>query len=803
MVVRIRLTYLIAGVVAMLGVLQTTLADEDSPNAFDRAPLLLHRHHDNTVAVRVDGRVSEASWNAASSITDFRLINRDTENMRRIELATTVRAFYNDKGLYFSFDMDQDEETFVKIHSAPDGGSLNRDFVTVALDTSGEGKYGFYFTLFLGGSKRDGVLQPENDWQSSWDGAWHGRTSHHKGGWSAEFFIPWSILNMPHSQSDRTIGLFVSRRVAGVGEYYAWPAIHSSHPKFLSDFHPIVVQDIKPRQQLSIIPFVATTMDTVSDSNQEHAGVDLFWRPTSNFQLTATALPDFGTVEADDVIINLTVFETFFPDKRLFFTEGQQVFLPQRWSNWGASVPFHSRRIGDRPSVPSVPPGVRLDYSRLSQGTDLLGAVKGVGQWGNWRYGALAAWEDDASFGATLDGEPLAITVPGRDFSVMRLVYEGTPGGSLRLGALSTARWDQTGGNAYSHTFDSRYVASDGNFGAEAQVFVSNVTHQATGFGGFAEGYWRSHSTTQHNIRVQFTDENLNLNAMGYNSRNDQAQLTYNFFHMNLAPKKAQSIGTGFGGGATWNTAGERTATAFWFNRNVRLRNQSRVGIGVNLDPSHLNDTIAYQVEKFRTNFAYSVAFDWGTDNSKKLYYAADCGYRKEIIEGSFVWTGAGIGFQPTESLRLAFRLSKGFRDGWLRYRGGGRYTRFESWGPSAILFSEYSIGPRQQIRLDMQWQTIQGKGLEYYNVPAGTTRLTSTGHATTDLRDDFSISQMTVQLRYRWEIAPMSDVYLVYTQTASRSALEDNRIVPTLQDLFEDSDTRNIAAKVRYRFGS
>lgn len=798
----IQLTRLVICSGALLGSLQLVAGTEVSPNAFDRKPLHLHRHA-NDVLIKIDGKPDEEAWIASSEINDFRLINRDTDDMRKIELSTIVKGFYNDRGLYLSFDMEQDKETFVRIHSASDGGSLNRDFVTVALDTSGEGKYGFYFTLFLGGSKRDGVLQPEHNWQKSWDGAWRGRTSHHGNGWSAEFFIPWSILNMPHSPSERLLGLFVSRRVAGVGEYYGWPAIHNSSPKFLSDLHPIVVHEIKPRQQLSVIPFVAATVDTVKESSQEHAGVDLFWRPTPNFQLTATALPDFGTVEADDVIINLTVFETFFPDKRLFFTEGQQVFLPQRWTNWGSSVPFHSRRIGDRPSVPSVPADVRLDYSRLSQGTDLLGAAKGVGQWGNWRYGLLAAREDDTTFGATRNGQPIKVSVTGRDFSVARLVYEGTEAGSLRLGVLSTARWDETGGNAYSHSFDWRYVEPDANFGAEAQLFVSNVTQQETGFGGFAEGYWRSRPTTQHNVRIQFTDDALNLNALGYNSRNDQAQLTYNFFHMNLSPKRVQAIGTGFGGGATWNTSGERTFTGLWFSRNLNLRNQSRATIGVNLNPSHLNDTIAYQVEKFRTNFAYSVSFDWSSDNSKKFYYAANCGYRDEIIEGGFVWAGVGAGFQPTESLRLNLNISKGFRDGWLRYRGGGRYTRFESWGPAANLFSEYSVGPRQQIRFDLQWQTIQGKGLEYYTVPLETTKLVSTGHATFEQRDDFSVSQLTVQLRYRWEIAPMSDVYLVVTQTSSRSGLKNNRIAATVRDLLGESDTRNFAAKVRYRFGS
>ena len=785
---------------AVVFALQVATAEEQYLSAFDRTPFQLERLGEG-VDVRIDGVVSEAAWDSATTITDFRLVNRDVDDMQEIELATTARVFYNDKGMYVSFEMEQDEGTFVKIHSASDGGSLNRDFVTVALDTSGEGKYGFYFTLFLGDSKRDGVLQPERSWQKEWDGAWHGRTSHHTNGWSAEFFIPWSILSMPNSGSERTLGVLVSRRIAGVGRYYSWPAIHDTSTKFLSDLHPVVVTDVKPRQQLSFIPFVATTLDTVSDASNEQVGADIFWRPTPNFQLTATALPDFGTVEADDVIINLTVFETFFPDKRLFFIEGRQIFRPQSWYGTG-TIPFHSRRIGDRPSVPTVPNDVRLDYSRLSQGTDLLGAVKGVGQFGRLRYGVLAAWEDDATFGAIRDGEQLTIEVPGRDFGIVRLLYEDSQSGYLRLGMLSTAKWDRTAGDAFSYTIDGRYTTPDGNLGAEAQLFISDVNFEDTGYGGYIGGYYRSHTSVQHGINFRFIDDSLNLNALGYNSRNDQAQFIYDFVHTDYSPKRFQAVGTGIHFGGVWNSEGERTYTNIALSRNIVFKNRDGISLGLNLTPSHLNDTVAYQVEKFHTDFTYSVFCDWNSDNAKKIFYGLNGGYQTEVVEGGFAWAGAGVGLQPNESFRMFFRLSKGFRDGWLRYRGGGSYTRFESWGPRATIASEYSVGPRQQIRFDLQWRSLQGKGIEFYTVPNGTTDLVSTGKVT-ERRDDFAFSGLSLQLRYRWEIAPMSDVYLVLTKTASLGQLRDNSMFATLRDLLKNSDTENFATKIRYRFGS
>lgn len=773
-------------------------------SGLNRTPVHIQRIGEDA-AIRIDGEVAESEWSQATSIDDFRLINREVENMRPWELATTVRMFYNDRGLYVSFDMEQPESTFVKIHSAPDGGSLNRDFVTIVLDTSGEGKYGFYFTLFLGGSKRDGVLQPENSWQKSWDGAWTGRTSHRSDGWSAEFFIPWSIVNMPLSDKERTMGLFLSRRIAGVGEYYAWPAIHETESKFLSILKPIVMRDVTPRQQLSFIPFVSTKVDVNRSDIEKNIGADLFWRPSSNFQLTGTVLPDFGTVEADDVIINLTVFETFFPDKRLFFTEGLEVFNLHGGGGLGGTVPFHSRRIGGPPSIPELQSGDQLDYSRLSRGSDLLGAAKGVGQSGKWRYGLLGAWEDDTTIGTTGGIAPYSLNVPGRDFGVVRLVYEDVLPQTLKLGVLTTARWDQISGDDFSYTFDGHYADESGNKSVSAQLFVSDVDGQDLGYGASANFSMKTGPRMSHSFSWKTIDENLNLNALGYNSRNDQTQASYGFNHTNYSPKmqNLRAIGTGIYVAGIWDPEGDQTNSHLSIGRDYSFKNLNRLNVQFSVSPSHLNDSVAYRVEKFRTDLSYDIVGAWVTDNTQQFFYSLDGGFRKEIVEGYFMWGGAGVGYQPVESFRLLFTVSKGFRDGWLRYRGRGSYTRFESWGPRLGLSSEYFVGPLQQVRFDLQWQSLQGKGLEFYTVPNGSTKLVSTGEATSERRDDFAVSQIKLQIRYRWEIAPMSDVFLVYTKTASMRGMTNNSTGETLFDLLRDADNENFAAKFRYRFGS
>ena len=100
-----------------------------------------------------------------------------------------------------------------------------------------------------------------------------------------------------------------------------------SKPRFISGFSPASLEGVNPRQQWEVYPYVSATSDEISNEADGRGGIDVAWRPSSNLQLTATVNPDFGSVESDDVVVNLTAYETFFPEKRLFFLEGNEVFV--------------------------------------------------------------------------------------------------------------------------------------------------------------------------------------------------------------------------------------------------------------------------------------------------------------------------------------------------------------------------------------------------------------------------------------------------------------------------------------------
>src|SRR4030095_10295925 len=223
--------------------------------------------------------------------------------------------------------LEQPHATHVKRLSGRDGMTVNCDTVGFTLDTSGDGRYGYWFEVALGDSVSDGTLLPERQYSNNWDGPWRGASHEHDDGWSAEFFIPWSVVAMPHTGSVRHIGLYMSRKVAQLDERWAWPPLPFTQPKFISVLQPLELTGVAPRQQYNVYPSAGISRHGIDNTTTYRLGADLFWRPSTNSQFTATLNPDFGIAESDDIVVNLTATETFFPEKRLFFLEGQEIFV--------------------------------------------------------------------------------------------------------------------------------------------------------------------------------------------------------------------------------------------------------------------------------------------------------------------------------------------------------------------------------------------------------------------------------------------------------------------------------------------
>ena len=364
--------------------------------------IVLPEFQESEISLALDGRLSEAFWQQVPGYDRMTIIEPDalTDPPYRTEL----RYFYTDRAFYLGVIAEQPPATLLQRLSSRDD-FFSRDSVSLTLDTSGEGLYGYWFSVALGGALSDGKVAPERNFSREWDGPWNGATVQTENGWTAEMRLPWSMMSMPQQQAARRMGMYVSRQVGHLDERWAFPALPTTGARFMSALQELELPGVKPRAQFDLYPYVSATQDFAGDNTDAQAGLDLFWRPSTNLQLSAALKPDFGAVETDDVVINLTAVEAFFPERRLFFLEGNEIFATtprsrprgptgslagsRRTSQLFNPQPtqiVNTRRIGSGPAL-DIPDDVSIPGFEESRPSDLLGALKVTGQ-----LGPLAVW---------------------------------------------------------------------------------------------------------------------------------------------------------------------------------------------------------------------------------------------------------------------------------------------------------------------------------------------------------------------------------------------------------------------------
>ncbi|MBT7372000.1 MAG: hypothetical protein HN816_15210, partial [Gammaproteobacteria bacterium] len=204
----------------------------------------------------LDGRLDEPVWDSSPQFDTFYILEPDTLGKPRYR--SEVRVFYTAEGLYIGTKNEQPEDTLISRLSSRDA-DINRDGVSVTLDTSGEGLYGLWFAINLGGSLEDGVVLPEKQYSTQWDGPWTGESAVTPDGYSTEMFLPWSMMAMPNTDSDRKMGVYFSRKVAHIDERWGYPALPKTGSTLMSALQPIDLLGVQPSQQFAFFPFAAST----------------------------------------------------------------------------------------------------------------------------------------------------------------------------------------------------------------------------------------------------------------------------------------------------------------------------------------------------------------------------------------------------------------------------------------------------------------------------------------------------------------------------------------------------------------
>ena len=755
--------------------------------------------------ITIDGFIDEDVWKDLPVIDGMKVIDPDT--LADTPYETHVRFFYTERGIYLSAMNFQPQETLMARMTSRDV-RLERDGFVVAIDASGEGLYGFYLRINLGNSLTDATILPERTFNFQWDGPWLARTQALENGWSAEYYIPWSMMPLPQVDDDRKIGIYLERQVGHLqGEAWANPPLPGTVNQFLSAFEKYELKDIEPRRQLTYYPFASGIYDGVRDESTYKVGTEIFWRPTSNSLLSASLNPDFGNVESDDVVVNLTAFEVFFPERRVFFLEGQDVFntSPRTSGRGGPGGPIsllNTRRIGGA-AIYDVPDDVNVVPTDLSQPSELLGAVKLTGQSGNWRYGTLLASETESQIAGTLDdGTQVTLNAVGRDFSIARLLYEDTSSGGRRaIGWMGTNLSHPTI-DATAHAVDMHYFSADNRFVIDTQIMHSNVDGK-TGNGFLGDVAFRPRRGLQHGLRATYIDDTLDINELGFLTRNDQMNLDYNMFNIESDVPGLRQRTTSLFISNQWNTDGEPVRLGLFLNRGYNTLNNNTYDVSLRYFPERIDDRLGRGTGDFKVEGRYGLNLGFRTNPADKLAFNFDLNLDQDELGPARTGASARFTWRPNDRFSSDLRLDYTDREALLVHKGSGSYTSFEShqWAPR--LEMNYFLNAWQQLRFTLQWTALKAFEDRFWQVDSQNLDFLQPLAKSDDDSDNFTISRLTFQARYRWEIAPLSDLFVVYTRGSNLPTDSFETFQDLLVQSWTDTIVDTLAIKLRYRFGS
>jgi len=781
-------------------------------------PIVVPRFDEKDIDFKLDGVLDESVWRQVPGYDSMRVLIPDTLAVPRHR--TIMRYFYTERGLYVSMWAEQPPDTLMERLSKRDD-FFSRDSVSVTLDTSGEGIYGYWFSVALGDSLSDGKVAPERQYSREWDGPWDGRSAATEDGWTAEMFLPWSMMAMPGSAGERHIGLYVSRQVGYIDERFGYPILPETGARFMSALQPMSLADVSPKRQLDLYPYISGDYDFTDDKADANVGIDVFWRPSTNLQMSATVNPDFGAVESDDVVVNLTATETYFPEKRLFFLEGNEIFetTPRSRAGGGSgrgtgsrrttqmfqpepTQVVNTRRIGGAPTV-EPPLGVTVPDVDLSAPSDLIGALKATGQIGGFRYGAMGAVESDMTLpGTDLQGEPVELDTVGRDFGVARFLYEQVGASRKSVGYIGTYVKNEYY-DAIVHGVDAHYLNQTGKLKLDLQLLASDVDSE-TGYGALLDAQYTQRQGLVHTLTLDALDDKLDINDLGFLRRNDTYGGAYSVsYTRSKGMKRLRNFNLNLLTSYWENGDGEVTRFGAFVRPTWTFKNLFEVRGELNYFPKRWDDLESEGFGSYRVDDRWVFDAAFGTDATKILSFSGRLGALQEQLSGWTYQGGFGFTFKPNQRFSLDLDLNYADRNGWLLHWAGPAFNTYDAADFQPRMAMDMFISARQQFRMTLQWAGIKAREQTRYLLPQDGDGNLVPVDTDPDGARDFVIDRMTVQLRYRWQIAPLSDLFVVYTRGAN---VEDLNVDEDFGQLFQDALTEPVidyfVIKLRYRFG-
>jgi len=296
------------------------------------------------IPIKIDGVLDESAWKSAQVATDF--FQYEPYNGRKPSQPSQIKVLYDNWGIYVGAMLyDSSPDSILRELGIRDAENMNADEFTVDILTYNDGQNALEFRISASGVQGDTKFSSDFR-DKSWDAVWKSAVNITDSGWIAEIEIPYSSLRFTKEET-QVWGLNFWRGIKRYREWNTWNYVNNKLDGVLMQSGRLAdLNNIVPPLRLSFVPYVAGYVEkmpnTKSWAYSYNYGLDLKLGLSESFTFDATLIPDFGQVQSDDVILNLSPFETYYDEKRSFFTEGMELF-----EKGGV---FYTRRMGGTPS---------------------------------------------------------------------------------------------------------------------------------------------------------------------------------------------------------------------------------------------------------------------------------------------------------------------------------------------------------------------------------------------------------------------------------------------------------------------
>lgn len=377
---------------------------------------------------------------------------------------------------------------------------IEGDMASVMLDTFGDDRTAYQFTVAAGGARSDSrILDDGRNFDKNWDGIWYAKSKIYSWGYVVEMEIPYKSIQ--YNKELKIWGLDFRRRRPIDSEYIYWCSYQQNEGQRVSKFGDLLFEDVKPQVSglnLELYPVgivKATYLGEDKYDIEPNAGLDIFYNPSQELTFQLTANPDFAQIEADPFEFNITRYESYFEEKRPFFTEGNEVFLPEgkriRSNFYKPLELFYSRRIGKL-----LPDGNEVP---LQIGTRAFGRMN------DWEYGGFFALTGETQY----EDEGEEYVEQKAIFASARLKRQIMDNSSL--GVLFVGK--KTADNDYG------VLDIDGAFrGSDWQLAYQVARSFKNSEGDFAvsAGFTQFKETWANQFRTNYIGSNFDVEQIGY-----------------------------------------------------------------------------------------------------------------------------------------------------------------------------------------------------------------------------------------------------------------------------------------------